>query len=81
MTAKQIETATNGNIVLSVTRQAKNGKYYLVFKNNGGSNVEEEVNVFIPVTVKYGFGEVTKYCQVRLYPKGNVPADVRIIPF
>lgn len=81
MTAKQIETATNGNIVLSVTRQAKNGKYYLVFKNNGGSNVEEEVNVFIPVTVKYGFGEVTKYCKVRLYPKGNVPADVRIIPF
>lgn len=81
MTAKDIETATNGNIVLSVTRQAKNGKYYLVFKNNGGSNVEEQVNVFIPVTVKYGFGEVTKYCKVRLYPKGNVPADVRIIPF
>jgi hypothetical protein len=81
MTAKQIETATNGNIVLSVTRLAKNGKYYLVFKNNGGSNVEEEVNVFIPVTVKYGFGEVTKYCKVRLYPKGNVPAGVRIIPF
>jgi hypothetical protein len=81
MTAKQIETATNGNIVLSVTKQSKGGKSYLVFKNNGGSNVEEPVNVFIPVTVKYGFGEVTKYCKVRLYPKGNVPAGVRIIPF
>ena len=81
MTAKQIETATSGNIVFSVTREYKNGKSYLVFRNNVGSNVEGEVNVFIPVTVKYGFGEVTKYCKVRLYPKGKVPADVRIIPF
>ena len=45
------------------------------------TNVEEEVNVFIPVKAAYGFGEVTKYCKVRLYPKGKVPSGVRIIPF
>lgn len=81
MTAAQLETATNGNIVLSVTRESKGGKYYLVFRNNGGSNVEYEVNVFIPVSVEYGFGQVTKFCKVRLYPKGKVPTGVRIIAF
>lgn len=81
MTAAQLETATNGNIVLSVTRESKGGKWYLVFRNNGGSNVEEEVNVFIPVSVEYGFGKVTKFCKVRLYPKGKVPTGVRIIAF
>ena len=81
MTATDLKSATNGNIVLSVTQETKGGKNYLVFKNNGGSNVEEEVNVFIPVKAAYGFGEVTKYCKVRLYPKGKVPSGVRIIPF
>ena len=51
---------------------------YLVFKNNGGSNVEGEVNIFIPVTAEYGFGKVEKFSTVRLYPKDTAPAGVVI---
>ena len=81
MTAADISTRTNGNIRLSVEEKDYNGTKYLVFKNNGGSNVEEEVNIFIPVTAKYGFGQVQKYCKVRLYPKGKVAAGVTIVPY
>jgi hypothetical protein len=72
LTAAAISKLTNGNIVLSITKTGNT----ITFKNNGGSNVEVECNVFIPVTIKYGFGELTKNIQVRLYPKGKVPADV-----
>lgn len=81
LTAAEIQRYTNDNIVLSVERKQYGGKWYLVFKNNGGSNVEEEVNVFIPVTVTYGFGSITQYAKVRLYPKGKVPSNVKITAF
>ena len=81
LTAADIRRYTNDNIVLSVERKQYGGKWYLVFKNNGGSNVEEEVNVFIPVTVTYGFGSITQYAKVRLYPKGQVPSNVKITPY
>lgn len=84
MTAAKIRQYTNDNIVLSVEKKEwpiGSGKYYLVFKNNGGSNVEEEVNVFIPVSVTYGFGKVTAEAKVRLYPKGNVASGVTIVPY
>jgi hypothetical protein len=71
MTATKIRQLTNDNIVLSVERKQWAGKWYLVFKNNGGSNVEEQVNVFIPVTVTYGFGSLTYPVVVRLHPKGT----------
>ena len=81
MTAAQISAATNGNIVLSVEMWlGTDGVEYLVFRNNGGSNVEEEVNIFIPVTVTYGFGSVTEYCKATLYPKGNA-GSANIVPF
>lgn len=70
LTAAQISAYTNGNIVLSVKQMEFNGKRYLVFKNNGGSNVEEEVWVYIPVEVDYGFGVVKATAKVKLYPKG-----------
>lgn len=73
MTSAQINNYTNGNISLSIEMDADN---HLVFKNNGGSNVEEEVNVFIPVSVTYGFGKLTKYVVVRLYPKGTAPSGL-----
>ena len=46
---------------------AKDSK--LVFTNNSaGAGVEEACNVFIPATVKYGYGETTKWVKVRLEP-------------
>ncbi len=78
MTAKQISNYTNGNIRLSVKEKKFDGVKYLVFKNNGGSNVEGEVNIFIPVTAEYGFGKVEKFSTVRLYPKDTAPANVVI---
>lgn len=73
MTAAQIQQVTNGNIKLSITKSGDN----LVFKNNGGSNVEKECNVFIPATTRYAFGEITEYIKVRLYPRGQVPATAK----
>ena len=81
LTSAKIKQYTNENIVLSVERKNWNGVWYLVFKNNGGSNVEEEVNVFIPVTVTYGFGKLTEYAKVRLYPKGKVASGVTIVAY
>jgi hypothetical protein len=72
MTAAELYTRTNGNIDLSITLgKSVNNKDALVFKNNGGSNVETQVNVFIPVSIRYGFGTMTRYCKVRLYKKGT----------
>jgi chromosome segregation ATPase len=80
LTSAQIEQYTNGNVVLSVEQFNPDGvadTQWLRFKNNGGSNVEDEVNVFIPATMRYGFGTVTKYVQLKLYPRGGVPGSVR----
>jgi hypothetical protein len=81
MTAAQISVLTNGNIRLSVEKKTWLGVDYLVFKNNGGSNVEEEVWIYIPVKAKYGFGEVTKEAKVRLYPRGKVASGVKITAY
>ena len=67
MTAQQISDETNGNIVLSMTYTAPN----LVFKNNGGSNIEADVWAYIPVKVKYGFGELTQTFKVLIVPHGH----------
>jgi hypothetical protein len=77
LTSAQIEQYTNGNVVLSIEQFNPQGvadTQWLRFKNNGGSNVEAEVNVFIPATMNYGFGSVTKYVQLKLYPRGKAPA-------
>jgi hypothetical protein len=74
LTSAQIDAYTNGNVVLSITQPDANT---LRFKNNGGSNVEDVVNVFIPATMDYGFGKITKYVKVVLYPRGQVPAAAR----
>jgi hypothetical protein len=80
MTATQIYQRTNGNIDLSVDLgKTKDGKDALVFKNNGGSNVETQVNVFVPVSIDYGFGTITRYCKVRLYKKGTADQS-KVIP-
>jgi hypothetical protein len=70
MTAAEIKKHTNGNVILSITQETYLGEDYLVFKNNGGSNVEEEVWVYLPVSVDYGFGTITSEVKVKLYPKG-----------
>jgi hypothetical protein len=80
LTSADIEKYTNGNVVLSVEQYNPDGvkdTQWLRFKNNGGSNVEAEVNVFIPATMNYGFGTVTKYVQLKLYPRGGVPGAAR----
>jgi hypothetical protein len=81
MTAKDIQNLTNGNIVLSIEKKTWLGVDYLVFKNNGGSNVETEVWISIPVEARYGFGKVKEYGIVKLYPKGKVAAGVTILPY
>ena len=43
----------------------------LIFKNNGGSNIEENVKAYIPVTVTYGFGKLTAYVTVDIVPHGH----------
>lgn len=41
----------------------------LVFMNNSaGAGVEKACNIFIPVTVEYGWGEVTQWVKIRLNP-------------
>lgn len=67
MTAATLRNLTNGNIDLSLTQ---NGDY-LVFKNNGGSNIEAECYAYVPVTVKYGFGELTATLKVKVVPHGH----------
>lgn len=69
MTAQQISNETNGNIVLSMTydRVTRN----LIFKNNGGSNIEADIWAYIPVKVKYGFGELTQTFKVLIVPHGH----------
>ena len=67
LTAKQIKDETNGNITLSMSQVGAN----LIFKNNGGSNIEENVKAYIPVTVTYGFGKLTAYVTVDIVPHGH----------
>ena len=81
MTAAQIKANTNGNIVLSIKQKTYLGVDYLVFKNNGGSNVETEVWISIPVWARYGFGKAQASCIVKLYPKGKVANGVTILPY
>jgi hypothetical protein len=82
MSAADISRLTNGNIRLSISEKKHKitKEKWLVFKNNGGSNVEFPVNIYIPVTAKYGFGEVSETCTVKLYPKGQVPSGESIQP-
>lgn len=67
MTAREISDETNGNIALSMTTVGNN----LVFKNNGGSNIEANVKAYIPVQVKYGFGTLTAIVTVDIVPHGH----------
>ena len=78
LTADQIFKLTNGNVALSIEQINPDGDedtQWLRFKNNGGSNVSGEVGVFIPATMTYGFGTITTYVRVPLYPRGEVPAE------
>ena len=43
----------------------------LIFKNNGGSNIEADIWAYIPVKVKYGFGELTQTFKVLIVPHGH----------
>ena len=81
MNAKDIKNLTNGNIVLSIEQRTWLGVDYLVFKNNGGSNVESEVWISIPVWARYGFGKAQANAIVKLYPKGKVAPGVTILPY
>ncbi len=72
MTAAQLESATDGTYNLSITKVGNT----LVFSNNKGANVNKECNVFIPVTVKYGFGELQKWVKIRIYPNGTKPTQI-----
>ena len=65
MTKDDLYRLTNGNVDFTMTVLPN---YKLMFKNNGGSNVEQEVYVWIPVTVKYGFGTLTANMKAVIKP-------------
>ena len=69
MTSSEIENYTNGNIVLSMKKVGDD----LVFKNNGGSNIEAKVKAYIPVKVTYGFGTLKAVLEAWIYPHGQKP--------
>ena len=69
--AATLRAKTNGNAELSISKKTKGGTEYLVFENNGGSPVERELAVFIPVEVSYGFGKVTANVKVKVTKKGS----------
>ena len=70
LTAKQIKEYTNGNVTFSITQPDANT---LRFKRNGGSPVENKFYCFIPATIHYGFGVITKYVKVPIWPPRQVP--------
>lgn len=64
MTAERLDRITNGEVNLSIYADADD----LVFKNNGGTNIEDVVYAYIPCSVTYGFGKVSGYAKVAIYP-------------
>lgn len=73
MTAAALRQLTNGNIDLSMNVVGSD----LIFKNNGGSNIEGDCYAYIPVSVKYGFGTLTATLKVHIYPHGQKPANAK----
>jgi hypothetical protein len=68
MTGANLRKLTNGNIDLSISEPTP-GK--MLFKNNGGSNIEKMCYAYIPCSVTYGFGKITRYVKVPVYPHGT----------
>ena len=52
MTSQQLHQKTNGNVDISFEQ---NGSY-IYFWNNGGSRIEGQVKVYLPVVLDYGLG-------------------------
>jgi len=71
LTFAEIASITNGNIKLSVSQPTATT---LMFKNNGGNNVEFNCNLFINTSVQYAFGRLIKTVTIPLYKAGNAPA-------
>lgn len=64
MTSATLKQLTNGNIDLSITMSGTT----MTFKNNGGSNIEAQCYAYIPYSVTYGFGTITGWAKVPVYP-------------
>ena len=75
LTQSQVKKNTGGAYEWSLT--ATGGK--LVFKNETGRAFDKKFNVFVPVTVKHYFGEVTMYVKIPVYPKGQAAADGKTV--
>lgn len=74
MTSSDLKNWTNGNIVISFSDN--NGTSdYIYFYNNGGSNIEEKVRVWIPVEINYGWGTISSGMYGWVYPHGEKPAN------
>lgn len=70
MTATKLYELTNGNVDLSISPATSwDGKAgnWLVFKNNGGSDVKDAIYAYIPYSMSYGFGKLTGYVKVPIY--------------
>lgn len=70
LTSAQLKSVTNGVVDMSLNQNGSE----IIFKNNSGSNVEEMFYVYIPVTVKYAFGELKEYVKIPVYPNGKKPS-------
>ena len=70
MDAATLKKLTNGNVQLSISSATSwNGETgnFLVFKNNGGSDIKDMIYAYIPYSMSYGFGELKGYVKVPIY--------------
>lgn len=71
MTKAELEALTTGGMVPSIVVQGNE----LVFYSNMGSQVADYFNIWIPVKVKYGWGEVTTYVKVKVNAMDPTPVE------
>lgn len=71
MTKTELEALTTGGMVPSIKVEGNE----LVFYSNMGSQVTDYFNIWIPVTVKYGWGQMTTYVKVKVNAMNNTPVE------
>lgn len=64
MTAAQLKALTTGGSIPSLTVNGKD----LVFTSNMGSQVGGAFNIWVKVTVKYGWGEDSAWVKIGVNP-------------
>lgn len=71
MTATKLASLTTGGSIPSLKQEGEE----LVFYSNMGSQVADFFYIWIPVTVEYGWGEVTTSVKVKVNAMNNTPVE------